>query len=116
MNENLIVPVGSHLRCLLDQFLQFHTCAIVLLCLRVNHIDEGSTLGNLSLEVVLEDIGAWVIYHVEVDVVVGVDLLVVDLEGRCQEECLVRSKLLKHNFLNGSLARPIFTKSVSLGL
>jgi hypothetical protein len=113
MNENFVVKVWFHGACLLDQFLQFHACAVVFLTLCVNHVDQSATLGDLSLEVILEHVVSREVDHVEVDVVVRIDLLVVDLRSWLQEERLVWCKLLEDHFLNGGFACPKMMIGVS---
>jgi hypothetical protein len=89
MNEDFVIKVWFDGTCLLDQFLQFHACAVVFLTLSVDNVDQSATLGDLSLEVILEHVVSREIDYVEVNVVVRVDLLVVNLGSWLQEERLV---------------------------
>ena len=79
MNEHFVVQVWLHFGGLLDQVAELNACAFVLLVLGINNIDESSALGDLPLQVALEHVVSWEVDHVEVDVVVRVDLLGLNL-------------------------------------
>ena len=90
MNEDLVVQIWFHLTRLLNQVTKLRACSLVLLRLSVNDVDERTTLGYLPVQVLLENVVAREIYHVEVDIVIGVDLLDLNLLGGQQEEGFVR--------------------------
>ena len=96
--KHLIVEVGLDLRCLLDQLAKLLACILVVfLFLGVDHINQSAALGYVSLEV--GGIIAWEVDNAENYVVVGVDLLRLNLDGVQQKTSLVRRQLLKHHFL-----------------
>jgi len=70
---------------------------VVFLFLGVDHVDQGTALGYVSLEV--GGIIAWEVDDSKHYVVVGVDLLRLNLNGVQQKTCFVRRQLLKHHFL-----------------
>ena len=72
---------------------------------------------DLPLQVIFEHIVAREIDYVEVNVVIGVDLLVVNLGGWLEEEGLVWCKLLEDHFLDRCLACPahkLFERKLTL--
>lgn len=98
VHKHLIVEVGLDLRRLLYQLAKLLACILVVfLFLGVYHIDQGAALRYVSLEV--RGIIAWEVDDAEHYVVVGVDLLRLNLHGVQQKARLVRRQLLEHHFL-----------------
>ena len=90
MDEDFVVKIGLHHACLLNKLFQLLACSVVLLWLRVDHVDKRAAVRNVSLRVVLQLVIAWEVKYVEADVVVGLHFFLVDLRRCLQEEALMR--------------------------
>jgi hypothetical protein len=78
VDENLVVQVRLNFACLFYKVSKFDACTLILLLLSVDHINKCSTLGNLSGKIVLQHIIAREVDHIEVNIVIGIDLLSFD--------------------------------------
>jgi len=100
VNEDLILNVLIDSRAGLDDILELLAVGLIILGLRVNHIDQRAAVldglhvlsGGVSQVIV-----PWEVLDGELDVRVVVDDHGLDLGGRRQEEGLVRGHLLEHD-------------------
>ncbi len=100
MNEDLILNVLVDSRAGLDDILELLAVGLIILGLRVNHIDQGAAVldglhilcGGVSQVIVPREI-----LNGELYVWVVIDDHGLDLGGRRQEEGLMRGHLLEHD-------------------
>ncbi len=75
VDENFVVQIRLDVACLLYQISQAHACAFIVVCLCVDDVNEGAAVFYLALEIILEDVVAWKVDYVEIDVVISLDRL-----------------------------------------
>mgnify|MGYP001209423253 CR=1 FL=1 len=100
VDEHLVDNVLLELTGLLDQVPQANTCALVILLLRIDHVDERAAVLDLVCLVLFDACVAWKVHDVKLDVFVVRHWLAVHGHSRQQEERLVRRHLLEHHFRN----------------
>lgn len=100
VDEHLINDVLLQLTCLLDQVPKTHTCALVVLLLGVDYVDQGTAVLDLVSLVTLNRLVSWEVHHVELDVFIVGYRLAFDGYSWQQEEGLMWRHLLEHDFGN----------------
>lgn len=80
MDKDFVYDVLLELTCLLDQVTKTHTCALIVLLLSINHVNQSATVLNLIGLVVFDGGVAWEINNIKLNVFIVSDGLTLNCD------------------------------------
>ena len=104
VNQHLIYNIRLNLTSLLDNLDQGLASTFKIRIVSINDIDQGATGLDMRVRVMLDDVVAWEVHHVELYVLIVVHYFILDLGSWQEEESLMGRHLLEDDLRNTGFA------------